>query len=364
MACPAFPTPLSRSFPGPFWGFAVIMKAIGVHQYRPTTDPNCFEAFEVEIPEPQHRELLVRVKAVAVNPVDTKVRSSIQDPLDIPRILGWDAAGIVEGVGSATSLFNVGDEVFYAGSITRPGSNAEYQLVDERIVGRKPSDLTFEQAAALPLTSITAWEALFERMAIPAEKTSENRDRWLLIINGAGGVGSIAIQLAKQVAGLKVIATASRPETIAWCKRQGADEVINHREPLAHQLRKLRLPLVDYIFCCHDTDPHWQNMADCIKPQGRICALASLQAPLDLNVFKNKSVAFCWEFMFTRAMYETEDMQAQHELLNRVAGLCDRNILRTTLTENLGPINATNLARAHAKLEEGRTIGKLVLSGF
>lgn len=352
--------PLSEAFSG----LPVTMQAIGIHQYRPTNDPNCFEAFEVEIPAPQKRELLVRIKAVAVNPVDTKVRASIKAPLDVPRILGWDAAGVVEAVGSASSLFKVGDEVFYAGSITRPGCNAEYQLVDERIVGRKPKELTFEQAAALPLTTITAWEALFERMAIAPDKTPENREAWLLIINGAGGVGSIATQLAKQVAGLNVIATASRPETIAWCKRQGADEVINHREPLADQLRKLRLPLADDIFCCHDTDPHWQNMADCIKPQGRICALASVKDPLDLNVFKNKSVAFCWEFMFTRAMYETEDMQAQGALLNQVAELCDRNVVRTTLTENLGPINATNLARAHAKLEEGRTIGKIVLSGM
>lgn len=360
--CPLFVLFLEGTFCNTALRLA-LMKAIGILQSHPTTDPHCFETFEVEIPQPQGRELLVRVRAIAVNPVDAKVRSSIQAPLEIPRILGWDAAGTVSAVGPDVQGFQVGDEVFYAGSLTRPGCNAEFQLVDERIVGRKPQALTFEQAAALPLTSITAWEALFERMGIVPEKTAGNGDRWLLIINGAGGVGSIAIQLAKQVAGLNVIATASRPETIAWCKRQGADEVLNHREPLAEQLRKLRLPLTDSIFCCHDTDPHWQNMADCIKPLGRVCALASAQAPLDLNVFKNKSVAFCWEFMFTKAMYETE-METQGKLLNRVADLCNSNQIRTTLQENLGPLNATNLARAHAKLEAGRTIGKIVLSGF
>lgn len=353
------------------------MKAIGVQHYRPTTDPNCFERFEVDIPEPQGRELLVRVRAVAVNPVDTKLRSSLMRPQEIPRILGWDAAGIVEAVGSATTLFQVGDEVYYAGSITRPGCNAEYQLVDERIVGHKPRSLTFEQAAALPLTSITAWEALFEQLQLEqlqlepsqlqeqnSEQLAKNRDRSLLLINGAGGVGSIAIQLAKQVAGIKVIATASRPETIAWCKRQGADEVLNHRQPLAEQLRKLGLPLVDAIFCCHSTDDHWQNLADCIKPRGKICAIVGNQQPLDLNLLKNKSATFAWEFMFTKAMYETEDMMSQHLLLNRVGEWVDRNVLRTTLAENMGPLNPSNLARAHAKLEAGDTIGKIVLSGM
>ncbi len=340
------------------------MKALGVYQSRPTPDPDCFSEFEVEIPEPQGRELRVRVKAVAVNPIDYKVRSSLRALQEIPRILGWDAAGIVEAVGPSTLLFQVGDAVFYAGSVTRPGCNAELQLVDERIVGRKPESLSFEQAAALPLTSITAWEALFERLRIEPNKTPEQRNRWLLIINGAGGVGSIAIQLAKQVAGLQVIATASRPETIAWCKRLGADECINHHEPLAEQLRKLQLPWVDYIFCCGSTDQHWQNLADCIKPQGQICSIVGNKDPLNLDLLKNKSATFAWEFMFTKAMYETEDMESQHDLLNQIADLADRGTIRTTLTEHLGPLNPTNLARAHAKLEAGDTIGKLVLSGL
>lgn len=340
------------------------MQAIGVRQSLPASAPNCFEPFELPRPVPQNRDLLVRVRAIAVNPVDIKVRTAIHTPLETPRILGWDAAGVVEAVGPAASRFHVGDEVFYAGSLTRPGCNAEYQIVDERIVGRQPQTLTAAQAAALPLTSITAWEALFDRMAIAPAKTDVQRQRWLLIINGAGGVGSMATQLAKQVAGLNVIATASRPDTMAWCQQQGADVVINHREPLAKQLRECDLPLADYILCCHDTDPHWQNMADCIQPQGRICTLASASGPLDINVFKNKSVSLCWEFMFTRALYETADMQMQHDLLNQVAALCDRAILRTTLTENLGPLNAATLATAHAKLETGRTIGKLVLTGM
>jgi len=340
------------------------MQAIGVRQFRPATDAHCFEIFELERPEPQPRDLLVRVRAVAVNPVDAKVRASIQTPLATPRILGWDAAGIVEAVGAAVSQFKVGDEVFYAGSLPRPGCNGEYQLVDERIVGHKPQTLSFEAAAALPLTSLTAWEALFERMAIAPTETQSENQRWLLIINGAGGVGSIATQLAKQVAGLNVIATASRPDTVAWCQQQGADAVINHRRPLADQLHQHNLPLVDYILCCHDIDPHWQNMADCIRPQGRICTLASANGPLDINALKTKSVALCWEFMFTRAMYETEDMAVQGDILNQVADLCDRALLRSTHTQTLGPLSPANLAAAHATLEAGTTMGKLVLSGL
>lgn len=340
------------------------MKAIGVYQARPSNDPDCFSEFEVEIPPPQGRELLIRVKAIAVNPIDYKVRASLQQPQAVPRILGWDAAGIVEAVGPAASLFQAGDSVFYAGSMTRPGCNAEYQLVDERIVGHHPSNLTFEQAAALPLTSITAWESLFERLCLEPTKSPQQRARTLLIINGAGGVGSIAIQLAKQVAGVQVIATASRPETLAWCKRLGADECLNHHQPLLDQFKKLRLPLVDYILCAHSTDHYWQPMADCIKPQGHICSIVGNKNPLNLDLLKNKSASFAWEFMFTKSMYETDDMQSQHDLLNRIADLVEGAALRTTLSEHLGPLNRTNLSRAHAKLEAGNTLGKLVLSGL
>lgn len=338
------------------------MKAIAVYQHLPTDDPNCFAAIDLAQPQPEGRDLLVKIRAVAVNPVDYKVRSTIKERQTEPRILGWDAAGIVEQVGSNVSLFQVGDEVYYAGSMVRPGCNSEYQLVDERLVGKKPGSLTFAEAAALPLTTITAWEALFERLAIEPEPTSVNQNSKLLIINGAGGVGSIAIQLAKLLAGLQVIATASRQETEAWCRKLGADCIINHHQEFTPQLEALNIPAVDYILCLNNTDLHWQNMAKAIAPQGKICSIVGNKEPLDLGLLKNKSVTFAWEFMFTKSMYQTQDMQSQHELLNRVADLCNRNLIKTTLKEHLGTLNPANLAQAHAKLESGKTIGKLVLS--
>lgn len=338
-----------------------MMKAIAVTQHLATDNPNCFTEVEIDKPQAKGKDLLVRVKAVGVNPVDYKVRASVKET-DTPKILGWDAAGIVEEVGEDTSLFKVGDEVFYAGSIIRPGSNSEYQLVDERIVGGKPSNLSFEEAAALPLTTITAWEALFERLSIEPNKTS-NRDT-LLIINGAGGVGSIAIQLAKQVAGLQVIATASRGDTERWCRQLGADYCINHHEEFLPALNKIGFDAVDYIACFNNTDRHWQNMADTIKPQGKICSIVGNQSPLDLNLLKSKSVTFAWEFMFTKSQYNTPDMASQGELLNRVCGLVERGVIKTTFKENLGVLNPENLAIAHRKLESGKTIGKLVLTGI
>ncbi|MBD3883994.1 zinc-binding alcohol dehydrogenase family protein [Phormidium tenue FACHB-886] len=337
------------------------MKAIAVYQAQPTTDPNCFTEVTIDNPQLQPRDLLVRVKAISVNPVDYKVRSSIQEKQATPRILGWDAAGIVEQVGSAVTLFQPGDEVYYAGSIIRPGSNSEYQAVDERIVGRKPASLSFEQAAALPLTTITAWEALFERLAIEP-KTASGRS--VLMIGGAGGVGSIAIQLAKRIAGLTVIATASRPETIDWCLKLGADRTLNHRESVKAELRKIGIPEVDYILCFNNTDQYFPDMADVIKPQGKICSIVEAKHPLDMNLLKNKSASFVWEFMFTKAMYETENMQSQHDLLNQAADLVDQQVLQTTMTEHLGSLNPASLAEAHARLESGKTIGKLVLSGI
>jgi NADPH:quinone reductase len=304
------------------------MKAIAVYHNLPTENPYCFEEVELAKPQVTGRDLLVRVKAVAVNPIDYKVRCSIKELPATPKILGWDAAGIVEEVGAETSLFEVGDEVMYAGSITRPGTNSEYQLVDERIVGRKPSNLSFVEAAALPLTTITAWEALFERLEIATKKTVQNKERTILIINGAGGVGSIAIQLAKQVAGLQVIATASRKESIAWCQQMGADYVINHHQSFNAQLANINLDLVDYILCLNNTDLHWQNMAEAIKPQGKICSIVGNKSPLDLDIFKNKSVTFAWEFMFTKSQYQTPDMRSQHDLLNRVSKLVEQSISR------------------------------------
>ncbi|GAB4539323.1 MAG: zinc-binding alcohol dehydrogenase family protein [Pleurocapsa sp.] len=340
------------------------MKAIAVKQYLPTDDPNCFTEIELDKPQPKDRDLLVKIKAIAVNPVDYKVRSSLKEKLTNPRVLGWDAAGIVEQVGENTSLFKIGDEVYYAGSITRPGCNSEYQLVDERIVGKKPVSLSFEEAAALPLTTITAWESLFERLGIETKKNPKNQNSTILIINGAGGVGSIAIQLAKQVAGLNVIATASRPQTVEWCQQMGADYCINHYQPFAEELKKINIEQVDYILCLNDTDYHWQNMANAIKPQGKICSIVGNKSPLDLNILKSKSAAFIWEFMFTKSQYQTPDIQSQHELLNTVSQLCDRKIIKTTLTQNLGILNPSNLAQAHAQLESGKTIGKLVLFGI
>lgn len=340
------------------------MKAIAVYEHLPTDNPNCFTEVELDKPQATGKDLLVRVRAVGVNPVDTKVRASIKEKLNTPKILGWDAAGIVEAVGEDTSLFQVGDEVFYAGSIIRPGCNSKYQLVDEKIVGTKPSNLSFPEAAALPLTTITAWEALFERLAIKPNKTELNKQSTLLIINGAGGVGSIAIQLAKQVAGLQVIATASRGDTVRWCRQLGADYCINHHKELLPAIQASGFEAVDYVLCLNNTDYHWQNMADVIKPQGKICSIVGNREPLDLNLLKSKSVTFAWEFMFTKSQYDTPDIASQGELLNQVSQLIERGIIQTTLKENLGSLNAANLAIAHGKLESGKTIGKLVLTGI
>lgn len=338
------------------------MKAIAVYQHLPTNNPDCFAEIELDKPQAKGKDILVRVKAVAVNPVDYKVRSSIKKKLDTPKILGWDAAGVVEEVGEDTSLFQVGDEVIYAGSIIRPGCNSEYQLVDERIVGRKPSNLSFAEASALPLTTLAAGEALFERLGIEPSKTASNQNSTLLIINGAGGVGSIAIQLAKQLAGLQVIATASRGDTIRWCRQLGADNCINHYNEFLPALKAIDIEAVDYILCLNDTDYHWQNMAEVIKPQGKICSIVGNREPLDLNLLKSKSITFAWEFMFTKSQYNTPDIASQGELLNRVSQLVEGGIIKTTLKENLGVLNPANLAIAHSKLESGKTIGKLVLT--
>lgn len=339
------------------------MKAIGAYQYQPTSAPDCFTEFELDRPQPNPRDLLVRVKAVSTNPVDYKIRKSLQERQSTPRILGWDAAGIVEAVGSDVTLFQPGDQVYYAGSLLRPGSNSEYQLVDERIVGRKPTSLSFEEAAALPLTTLTAWEALFEQCGIVPEKTVQNQASTVLMIGGAGGVGSIAIQLAK-LAGLRIIATASRAASIEWCLKLGADACINHHENLSTELGKLGIPQVDYILCFNNTDAHWQAMAEVIKPQGKICSIVETRQPLDLNLLQRKSATFTWELMFTKSMYETANMQTQHDLLNRVADLIDQGVLQGTMTESLGSLNAATLAQAHARLESGQMIGKLVLSGI
>ncbi|GLC98038.1 NADPH:quinone reductase [Cupriavidus sp. TA19] len=269
---------------------------------------------------------------------------------------------MVEAVGPDVTLFKPGDPVYYAGSITRPGTNAEYHLVDERIAGHKPASLDFANAAALPLTAITAWEALFDRLGISPK--GEHAGRSVLIVGGAGGVGSIGIQLAKVLAGLTVIATASRQESQDWCRKLGADHTVNHRGDLPAQLKALGFAHVDYILCFNDTDGHFPALAELVAPQGKICTIVENARPLPVELLKSKSATFVWEFMFTRAMFHTPDMIAQHRLLNEVARLVDAGRLQTTLGENLGRINAENLRRAHAMLEGGRTIGKLVLEGF
>jgi len=344
------------------------MKAVGLYRYLPITDPACLVDVDVATPRAAGKDLLVQVKAVSVNPVDTKVRMrGAKDHTELePKILGWDVAGIVEEVGEGTSLFKIGDEVYYSGSIVRPGCNSEYHLVDERIVGRKPRNLSFEEAAALPLTTITAWEALFERLAIPLHTAVAYKPRMVLIIGGAGGVGSIAIQLAKQVAGLEVIATASRPESIAWCQKMGADACINHFNPFREELERIGIKEVEYILCCNSTEMHFQNMADVIAPQGKICTIVETkdQQPVNINLFQSKSATLAWELMFTKSMYQTPDMQSQHELLTCVAELIEQGVLKTTLHEMLGRLDAQNLREAHHRIETGQTIGKIVLSGI
>lgn len=317
------------------------------------TDIASLNDIELPKPTPTGRDLLVKVEAVSVNPVDTKQRKAGSPD---PRVLGWDAAGTVAAAGPQVTLFKPGDAVYYAGDVTRPGCDSEYHLVDERIVGKKPKSLDFAQAAAIPLTAITAWEAFFDRMKV-------QKGRTLLIIGGAGGVGSIGIQIAK-IAGLKVIATASRAETIAWCKELGADHVIDHRKPMRPQIEALGMKYVDYIANFNEVDEHWATIGDLIAPQGAIALIVSNKAPLNVDAVRGKSAAICFELMFTRPRFQTHDMVEQHKLLNQVADWLDSGKLRGTLKQTLSPINAANLRKAHAQLESGTTIGKVVLQGW
>ncbi len=338
------------------------MKAIGLHQYLPIDNDESLIDVEIDQPVATGRDILVAVKAVSVNPVDTKVRAPKEAIESEPKILGWDASGEVVAIGEDVTHYHVGDEVYYAGDLTRSGSNAEYQLVDERIVGKKPASLDYSAAAALPLTSITAWEALFDRLVMSKEGADAGKS--ILIIGGAGGVGSIAIQLAKKVAKLHVVATASRPETIEWTKKLGADHVVNHRKALDEELKSIGIENVDYILCLNSTEQHWKAMANAIAPQGSICSIVDTETPVNLNLLKPKSVNFVWELMFTRAMFQTDDMIEQQNLLNAVAQLIDSNTLVTTVNEVVSPINAANLRQVHADIESGKSIGKRVLEGW
>lgn len=337
------------------------MKAVALTRYLPITDPESLIDVTLPDPKPTGRDLLVRVAAISVNPVDTKQRAPSSKVEAQPRVLGWDAAGTVVAIGSDCSLFKPGDEVYYAGDITRAGSNSELQLIDERIVAKKPKSMDFAQAAAIPLTAITAWEAYFDRMKI--DLAGKHRGASLLIIGGAGGVGSIGIQIAK-IAGLKVIATASRPETVSWCKELGADHVIDHSKPMRPQIEALGMQFVDYIANYADTDRYWEQMGDLVAPQGAICMIVGNQGPLPPDAFRAKSAAICWELMFTRPRFKTADMIEQHRLLTQVATWIDAGRIRGTLKETLRPINAANLRAAHAKLESGKTIGKVVVAGW
>lgn len=337
------------------------MKAVGYTKSLPIEDPEALLDLELPTPEPGPRDLRVAVKAISVNPVDFKVRKRAAPPAGEHKILGYDAAGVVEAVGAEVTLFKPGDEVFYAGSIQRPGTNAELHLVDERIVGRKPKTLGFAEAAALPLTSITAWELLFDRLGVVPSKAFDPRT--LLIVGGAGGVGSILIQLARRLSGLTIIATASRPETTQWCLDLGAHAVIDHSKPMKPQVDALKLPPVALIASLTGTEGHFASLIDILAPQGKI-GLIDDPAALNPMLLKPKSASLHWEAMFARSSYQTADMIAQHDLLDEVAGLIDTGVLRTTHQQTFGTITAANLKRAHALLESGTSIGKIVLEGW
>lgn len=337
------------------------MQAVALTRKLPLDHPDCFELVTLPDPVPGPRDLLVRVKAIAVNPVDYKQRQARKEEDSTPRILGWDAAGVVEATGSEVTLFRPGDEVYYAGDVTRPGSNAELQLVDERIVARKPESLGFAEAAALPLTAITAWECLFDRLGFTPGDLVGTKAKSLLILSGAGGVGSIAIQLAAVLTGFTVIATASRPESVEWCRKMGAHHVIDHSGDWPAELAKIGYPTVDAIACFSDTTGHWAAMSRTIVPQGKITAIVESPVNPDIGLLKSKSVTFAWEFMFTRPMFGTPDMIQQHELLKEVAALVDAGRLVTTMTRHGGMLSPATLAAAHREQEAGRMIGKQVL---
>jgi zinc-binding alcohol dehydrogenase family protein len=337
------------------------MKSVGYREPGAIERADSLLDIELPKPEPTGRDLLVAVRAVSVNPVDTKVRRSAAPDPGAWKVLGWDAAGTVAAVGPEVTGFAVGDPVFYAGSLIRPGTNSEFHLVDERIVGRAPASLAPAEAAALPLTAITAWEALFHRLDIhrPVPGAAEA----ILIIGGAGGVGSVAIQLVRALTGLAVIATASRPETAGWVREMGAQHVVDHSRPLAAQVAALGLGAPAFVFSTTETHRHLAEIAELIAPQGRFALIDDPDA-LDVLRFKRKSVSVHWELMFTRSLFGTPDMAAQGALLNEVSRLVDAGRLRSTVTQRLSPINAANLRQAHALLESGRTRGKVVLEGF
>jgi NADPH2:quinone reductase len=339
------------------------MKAVTIFKSLPVTDPECLVDITQDRPSPGPRDLLVEVRAISVNPVDTKIRggSGPRNAADTNKLLGWDAAGVVVTAGHEVKSFKPGDEVYYAGSVDRSGCYAEFHVVDERLAGRKPRSLGFAEAAALPLTTITAWEMLFDRIKLRRDASTTGS---LLIIGGAGGVGSIAIQLARRLTGLTVIATASRSETQAWCREMGAHHVIDHRQPLAAQVKAIVPGGVNCVLALTKTEQYYVDLIEAMAPQSAIALIENVAGTLDLNKFKPKSISLHWEFMFTRARFQTADMGEQGRLLSEVAALVDAGSIRTTMRQNLGTINAANLKRAHALVESGTAIGKIVLAGF
>jgi len=336
------------------------MKAIGYRHNHAVDPAHALEDLTLPAPTPGARDLLVRVKAVSVNPVDVKVRRNRPATADKPEVLGWDAVGTVESVGADVQGFKAGDRVYYAGSITRPGANSELHVVDERIAAHAPRSLEDGQAAALPLTSITAWELLFDRLRVPQ---GGGAGQSLLVVGGAGGVGSILIQLARKLTQLTVIATASRPETRDWCLALGAHAVIDHSQPLSQALKDGGHAPVDYVAALTHTESHYAQIIESLKPQGAMAVIDDM-AVLDAMKLKGKSLSLHWEMMFARSMYETPDMAEQGRLLAEVARLVDAGTLRTTASAHYGTINAANLLRAHAFVESGKAQGKVVLEGF
>lgn len=334
------------------------MKALGYQEAGPISAENALIEFETDMPQSGPNDLLVEVRGISVNPVDVKVRASAQ-PDGGPRILGFDAAGIVKEVGANVTRFRPGDEVFYAGDITRPGTNAEFHIVDERIVGRKPSSLSFTEAAGMPLTSITAWEILFDSFGL---KEGDGAGEALLVIGGAGGVGSILTQLAKKLTGLTVIATASRDDTREWSEKMGADHIVNHHNSLAEEMKALGIS-PRYVASLTHTGSHYEAIQALIKPRGHIAVIDD-PASLDVTPLKNKALSVSWEFMFTRSMFQTEDMDEQHKLLNRVSELLDDGTLISTVNNHGGILNLENLRAAHELQESGKAIGKTVLEGL
>ncbi|CAD7026907.1 zinc-binding alcohol dehydrogenase family protein [Pseudorhizobium endolithicum] len=338
------------------------MRAVAFNKPQPIDADTALIDIDLPMPEAIGHDLLVEIRAVSVNPVDTKVRGSATVEDGQYRVLGYDAAGVVKAVGSEVTIFRPGDEVFYAGAVNRQGTNAEYHLVDERIVGRKPATLSFAEAAALPLTAITAYEAMFHRMKV--QDPVPGAANAILIIGGAGGVGSIAIQLARELSGLTIIATGSRPETQDWIRQLGAHHVVDHSRPLAPQVEALGIGAPAFVFSTTQTEKHVADILELIAPQGRFSLIDDPKEPMDLRPFKRKSLSIHWEMMFARPLWQTADMVEQHKLLNHVAELVDSGRIRTTLADTYGTINAANLKRAHAMIESGRAKGKIVLSGF